>query len=223
MTLSARVFIQDANEDYLESNLVDDTFFNLGINIMIFINSERDVVYGKTFNLTTMREIPLSQELLNLLSANDSLLRHSDTESSLTGIVSLQESPLLIASQPILTSQNEGPIQGALIMGRYLDSEEIKALTETVYSPLIVIPFDESEVSSDFQALYSSSLFGDVPIFTRSLNEDVMAGYALVHDVYGNISFMLRVDTSQDFYKQGVSSVTFFVLALSSSSIILGL
>jgi sensor domain CHASE-containing protein len=53
-------FIQDANEDYLESNLVDDTFFNLGINIMIFINSEGDVVYGKTFNLTTMHEIPLS-------------------------------------------------------------------------------------------------------------------------------------------------------------------
>ena len=46
MTLSARVFIQDANEDYLESNLVDDTFFNLGINIMIYINSEGDIVYG---------------------------------------------------------------------------------------------------------------------------------------------------------------------------------
>jgi signal transduction histidine kinase len=216
-------FIQDTNEDYLESNLVDDTFFNLGLNIMIFINSERDIVYGKAFNLTTMNEIPVSQELLNLLSANDSLWRHSDTESSLTGIVSLQEAPLLIASHPILTSQNEGPIQGALIMGRYLDSEEIEALTETVYLPLIVTTFDEPEAPSDFQALYSSSLLGDVPIFTRPLNEDVMAGYGLVNDVYGNISFMLRVDTSQDFYKQGVTSVTFFVLALSSSSIILGL
>jgi len=216
-------FIQDANEDYIESNLVDNTFVNLELNILLFINSEGNIVYGKAFNLNAMHETPVSQELLNLLSANDSLWRHSDKESSLTGIVPLQESPLLIASQPILTSQNEGPIQGALIMGHYLDSEETEALTETVYLPLIVTPFDESEAHIDFQALYSSSFFGDVPIFTRPLDADFMAGYALVKDVYGNTSFILRVDTPQDFYKQGVASVTFFVLALSSSSIILGL
>jgi signal transduction histidine kinase len=33
----------------------------------------------------------------------------------------------------------------------------------------------------------------------------------------------LRVDTTQDFYKQGLNSVVFFVLALTSSSIILGI
>jgi signal transduction histidine kinase len=216
-------FIQDANEDYLESNLVDDTFVNLELNIIIFINSTGDIIYEKAFNLTTMQETPLSQELLNLLSVNDFLWRHLDTESSLTGIVSLQEAPLLMASKPILTSQKEGPIQGALIMGRYLDSEEIEKLTETVYLPLIVTPFDERDTKIDFQALYSSSFFGDVPIFTRPLNADFMAGYALIEDVYGNISFMLRVDTSQDYYKQGLASVTFFILALTSSSIILGI
>ena len=216
-------FIQDANEDYLESNLVDDTFVNLELNIIIFINSTGDIIYEKAFNLTTMQEAPLSQELLNLLSVNDFLWRHLDTESSLTGIVSLQEAPLLMASKPILTSQKEGPIQGALIMGRYLDSEEIEKLTETVYLPLIVTPFDERDTKIDFQALYSSSFFGDVPIFTRPLNADFMAGYALIEDVYGNISFMLRVDTSQDYYKQGLASVTFFILALTSSSIILGI
>jgi len=216
-------FIQDTNEDYLESNLVDDTFVNLELNIIIFINSTGDIIYGKAFNLTTMQEAPLSQELLNLLSVNDFLWRHLDTESNLTGIVSLQEAPLLMASKPILTSQKEGPIQGALIMGRYLDSEEIEKLTETVYLPLIVTPFDERDTKIDFQALYSSSFFGDVPIFTRPLNADFMAGYALIEDVYGNISFMLRVDTSQDYYKQGLASVTFFILALTSSSIILGI
>ena len=216
-------FIQDANEDYLESNLVDDTFVNLELNIIIFINSTGDIIYGKALDLTTMQEAPLSQELLNLLSVNDFLWRHLDTESSLTGIVSLQEAPLLMASKPILTSQKEGPIQGALIMGRYLDSEEIEKLTETVYLPLIVTPFDERDTKIDFQALYSSSFFGDVPIFTRPLNADFMAGYALIEDVYGNISFMLRVDTSQDYYKQGLASVTFFILALTSSSIILGI
>lgn len=215
-------FIQGANDDYIESNLVDDTFVNLRLSIMLFMNSEGDVVYGQSFNLTAMNETPVSQELLNSLSANDFLWNHSDTERSIAGIVPLQEAPLLIASHPILTSQNEGPIRGTLIMGRYLDSEEIEKLAETVYLPLIVTPFEESEAQIDFQALHSSSFLEDVPIFTRPLNADVMGGYALVEDVYGNISFTLRVDTPQDFYKQGLISVTFFILALSASGIILG-
>jgi signal transduction histidine kinase len=215
-------FIQDSNDDYIESNLVDDTFVTLGLNVMLFINSEGDVVYGKAFDLANMQETPVPQELLDQLSANNFLWHHSDTESSITGIVPLQEAPLLIASRPILTSQNEGPIQGALFMGRYLDSEELDKLTETVLLPLVITPFEESEAHINFQTLYSSSFLEDVPICTRPLNADVMSGYALIADVYGNISFTLRVDTSQDFYKQGVSSVNFFILALTCSSIILG-
>jgi signal transduction histidine kinase len=215
-------FIQDSNDDYIESNLVDDTFVTLGLNIMLFINSEGNVVYGKAFDLANIHETPLSQELLDQLSANDFLWRHSDTESSITGIVPLQEAPLLIASRPILTSQNEGPIRGTLIMGRYLDSEEIDKLTQTVFLPIVITPFEESEAQINFQTLYSSSFLEDVPICTSPLNADVMSGYALIKDVYGNISFTLRVDTSQDFYKQGVISVNFFILALMCSSIILG-
>ena len=170
-----------------------------------------------------MHEIPVPQDLLNLLATNDFLWRHTDTESSLTGIVPLQATPLLISSRPILTSQREGSIRGALIMGRYLDSEAIEKLTETVYLSLTVTSLDESETQINFQTLYSSSFLKDVPIFTRPLNADLMAGYALIKDVYGNISFQLRVDTPQDFYKQGLTSVAFFILALSNSSIILGI
>ena len=81
----------------------------------------------------------------------------------------------------------------------------------------------QSEAQINFETLHSSSFFGDVPIFTRPLNADIMGGYALIEDIYGNTSFMLRVDTSQDFYEQGLLSVNFFILALTCSSIILGI
>jgi len=216
-------FIQDVNDDYVESNLVDGTFVNLRLNTMIFINSTGDIIYGKTFNLTTLREAPIPQDLLQLLSANNILWHHPDTESSLTGILPLQEAPLLIASKSILTSQSEGPIRGALIIGRYLNSEEIENLEKAIYLPVVITPLNESKTRIVFQSLYSSSFLEDVPVFTRPLDADLIAGYALIDDVYGNASFMLRVDTPQDFYKQGLNSVAFFVLALSSSVIILGI
>jgi len=216
-------FIQNPNEDYLASNLVDETFVNLRVNIVVFMNSTGDVVYCKGFNLTAMHEIPVSQELLDQLSTNDFLWLHSDTEGSLVGIVPLEEAPLLLASLPIVTSQREGPIRGALIMGRYLDSEAIAQLTETVYLPLTVASFDESETQIDFQTLYSSPFLENVPIYTHPLNANVTEGCAFMKDVYGNFSFMLRIDTPQDFYKQGVTSVTFFILASTCSTIVLGI
>jgi signal transduction histidine kinase len=138
-------------------------------------------------------------------------------------MVPLQEAPLLIASKPILTSQSKGPIRGTLIMGRYLTSEEIENLEKTNYLPVVITPFNESETQIDFQSLYSSPPFEDTPIFTRQLNADTISGYALINDVYGGFSFMLRVDMQRDVYKQGVISVAFFMLALLGSGIVLGL
>ncbi len=216
-------FIQDVNDNYVESNLVDDTFVNLRLNMMLFINSTGNVVYGKAFNLQNMSETPVPQDLLELLSANVFLWYHPDTESSLTGLVPLQEAPLLIASKPILTSHSEGPIQGTLIIGRYLNSEEIKNLEKTTYLPVVITPFNESETQIAFQSLYSSPPFEDTPIFTRQLNADTISGCALIKDVCGEFSFMLRVDIYQDIYKQGVISVAFFILALLGSGTVLGL
>lgn len=216
-------FIQDVNDNYVESNLVDDTFANLRLNIMLFINSTGNVVYGKAFNLQNMSETPVPQDLLELLSANVFLWYHPDTESSLNGLVPLQEAPLLVASRPILTSQSEGPIRGAFIIGRYLNSEEIEKLEKTTYLSVIIAPFNESEARIDFQSLYSSPPFENTPIFTRQLNADTISGCALIKNVYGELSFMLSVDMQRDIYKQGVISVAFFILALLASGVVLGL
>jgi len=98
-------FIEDANNEYIESNLVDGTFTNLRLNLMLFINSSGQIVYGKAFNLQNEEEIPVPQALQEHLSATDLLVHHPDTESSITGIVLLPEAPMLIASQPLLTSE----------------------------------------------------------------------------------------------------------------------
>jgi len=116
-------FVQDSNEEYIQNNLDAITWDNLRVDVIVFINTEGQVVFGTVFqpDLTTA---PLPQSLLELLSANDTLWHHSSLESNITGIAPLSNEPLLIASRPILTSQHEGPIRGTLILGRYFDAEE---------------------------------------------------------------------------------------------------
>ncbi len=214
-------FIEDANPDYVESNLVDETFIGAELNLMLFINSSGGIVFGKAFDLQNETEIPIPQSLLDLLSVDDFLWSHPDTNSSVCGIVLLPQNPLLIVSWPILTSEEEGPIRGALIMGYYLNSERINQLAETTHLSLSMYSLNDSQMPSDFQTALSS-LSEEASIFVRPLNAESVAGYTLLEDIYGTPGLALRVDMARNIYKQGQASVTYFALSLLATGLVFG-
>ncbi|MGD8505923.1 MAG: CHASE4 domain-containing protein, partial [Candidatus Bathyarchaeota archaeon] len=212
-------FIQDANEDYVGSNLPDETFIDSELNLIAYINSSGGVVFGKVFDLENEEEIPVPESLLEHLSPNSLLLQHLDADSSVTGIILLPEDPILVASRPILTSESEGPILGALIMGYYLDSGRISSLAETTHLSLNLRRFEDSQMPSDFQ-MALSSLSEEAPIFIRPLDAESIAGYALLEDIYGAPSLVLRADMPRSIYNQGLASMSYFIWSLITVGVV---
>ncbi len=214
-------FIEDANTDYIESNLIDGTFIQLRLNFMLFINTSGRVVFSKAFDLHSEEEIPVPQSLQKHLSDNNFLVTHPDTESSITGIVLLPEEPLLIASQPILTSEDEGPIRGTLIIGRYLDAAEIERLADITHLPLIMHRFTDPQIPPDFQEA-RLSLSEETPILAQALDEQSIAGYTVLRDIYGKPSLMLRVDMPRDIYQQGKDAIAYLILLIVIVGVVCG-
>jgi sensor domain CHASE-containing protein len=132
-------FIVAPSDNYINSNVVDSAFTTLRINVLLFVNLSGQIVCGRAYDLQGMTEVPVPESVEKELASHDILWRHSTTDSRISGIILLPENPLLICSRPILTSRDEGPVHGALIMARYLDSDEIGELkqnTEKEYSEL---------------------------------------------------------------------------------------
>jgi sensor domain CHASE-containing protein len=177
-------FIEDANEEYIQSNLGDETFTGLKLNLMVFIHSSGRIVFEKAFDLETEKETPVPDGLKEHLSTNDLLLHHPDPESSTTGIVLLPEGPMLIASRPIITSENEGPVRGTLIMGRYLDAREIDRLGRITHLSILMHRIDAPQIPPDFQEALAS-LSEETPILVIPSMEGYVEGYARLKDVYG--------------------------------------
>ena len=123
-------FIQDRNEAYIESNLYPEALAALNVNMLLFIDTSGQLVYGKAIDLQSTEEKSIPQDLISELSRNNVLWNHSDVTSFVSGVVLLDETPMLVSSIPILTSLGEGPIRGALVAGRYLDSEELESISE---------------------------------------------------------------------------------------------
>jgi len=158
-------FIEDGNEEYIQSNLVDGTFITLRLNLMLFVHSSGHIVFGKAFDLENEEETPIPQDLLGHLSANSLLLSQADTHNFTSGIISLKRGPVLIASQPILTNEDEGPARGTLIFARYLDSRTIDELAQVMLFPITVHSISE-EAYPDFKEALAS-LLHDRPIFVK--------------------------------------------------------
>lgn len=206
-------FIEDANEEYIESNLVDSTFTGLNINLMLFADSAGETVIGKAVDLATEEEVPIPPGLLEHLASNDLLLFHPDTESSITGLIITPEGPMLVASRPILTSEDEGPIRGTLLMGRYLDISKIEQLAEETRLSIAVRLFTDPQMPGDFRVA-QISLSDESPVYIQPLDEQSIAGYVLLKDIYGEAGLVLKVDTPRDIYAQGKISFTYLIVSL---------
>jgi len=57
-------YIQDKNQDYLVSNLNDESISNLKLNLFLFIDMNNQLVFGKRFDLKENQILSLPDELL---------------------------------------------------------------------------------------------------------------------------------------------------------------
>ncbi len=216
-------FINSGDPGYIASNLLNNSAFtNIRVELILFIDNSGQIVYGKMVDLESAVEIPIPKSLYSELHAGSRLLSHKDPTDKLAGILSLPEGAMIIASQPIVTSQGKGPIRGTLIMGRRLDEAEIAKLSQTTQLSISAFPYTGGGVPGDV-ALARKSLVGGKTIFVAPQSDTTLAGYALVNDVYGSPALILRVESQREAYAQAKMSMRNLGLALLSIGIVLGL
>lgn len=200
-------FIMNRNQNYISANMNVESLSNLRLNLMLFVDSSGQLIFAKMVNLETKMEMPVPQNFLKNLFKKGSLVCRNESDM-FNGIVLLPEGPMLISSQPILTSEGNGPVRGTLIIGRYLDSE-LKHLSELTQLPIVSQRINDSNMSSDFVAAQSSILSGKT-VLVNPVSENSIAGYALVKDIYGDPALILRIYLPREIYSQGRSAIYYF-------------
>ncbi len=212
-------FIETGDDEYIKSNLVIDTFLSLRLNLMLFINASGQTVFGKAVDLNTETEIPISPGLGKYLADSRSLLEQPGTEGSQSGIILLEEGPMIIVSQPILTSQTMGPARGTVIFGRYLDSAEVDRLAQITLLDISIYPIQDVHIYPDFTEAVEPLLAGK-PVFIKPLSNQDIAAYALIEDIYGDPALVMRIDTPRDIYQQGQTDVAVYTLVVLAFGIL---
>jgi PAS domain S-box-containing protein len=206
------------NEDYLKINFTDATFADAELNFILIIDNSGRLVHGEAFDLNTEEEVPIPESLQEHIS-DEALIRHEGPDDSVTGIILLPEGPLLVSSRPIVTSEGEGPIEGTIIMGRFMDSSVVGALSNTIHLPLVLVTVNDTNMPSDLEVA-RSSLTIEAPVLIRAISSESMAGYFLLKDIYGNPAIIFRLTIPRNIYAQSVATMKYFLLAIMGFALV---
>lgn len=233
-------FIKDKNQQFIDTNLIDSSFTNLGLNFLLLLDNDGNVVFAKSFDLENNKEINMPSEFLGYFKPGSQLLDYSGKTNGNTGIIMLQDYPAIISSQPILKSDESGPKTGSLIWGYYINESVIQTISKTTGLDISLIKVNEMEKADKKTASIVNTIqqqilkitqkqqsladgLKEVSIYLEPVNRNDIIGYLLVNDIYGNPAFLLKSDMSRDIYNQGLSTLIYLSVILLLSGFAIGI
>jgi PAS domain S-box-containing protein len=214
-------YVHGTNPDYVKSEFPAATFQELKISFVVILDNSGHKVFSKGFDLSRAGEAPVPEGIDENLKTGSSILNHKSLESRVSGILMLRGGPVLVDSRPVLTSDSHGPIAGTLIMGRVLDAAEVQHLSQMIHTPLSVERLDGLNQNADFPPdLYRIS--DQSPTQIRVLDQDSLAAYQELDDIYGRPAVILRVILPRTIYAQGQTTLLQFTMLLLAAALLFG-
>jgi PAS domain S-box-containing protein len=214
-------FVHGEKPKFVETEFPTTTFQQLQISFVAIYDSNGKRLFAKGFDLDRGGESPLPKGLEDHLKPNSPLLTHRTLVSREAGILALEDGPILIDARPILTSDNQGPIAGTMVMGRVLDAPEFSRLGVLTHTPMKAEQMNGERLDPDFQSAAAEISHAE-PVAITPLNDDSLAGYEELKDLYGKPALIIRVSLPRPIHAQGQTTLLQFLLLLLASAFVFG-
>jgi len=214
-------FVQTLDPRFVEQNLMDETFINLGINLMLFIDPSGTIRYSKAMDLGSEKEIAIPDDLQHRLLKDSRLLDYKTHQERKKGLLMLPQGPLLVGAAPIVTSLFQGPVRGTLIAGRFIDEPLLKQWADTINSPIRYTPWESDSAPNDGLARANVEAEQSA-IWVRVPNTDTIAGFAMLKDTYGHPAIVFEIEKPRVIYRQARSTLFIYSLSILIVALLIG-
>jgi signal transduction histidine kinase/sensor domain CHASE-containing protein len=210
-------FAQNLNQSYIDLNLDEDTFTNADINIFMVYNTQEELIYSQEYDASGKQQTVLPADLRGLLS----LTGQGEIISGAKGIITFFPQPALISCHLILTSMNQGPSTGYLVVGRFIDTELIDFLSQTTRLPLGSVSIHTSGDNATLEEAIGS-LAAPEAVFVKIQNSDYITGYTQLKSLNGRPAFIFGVSVPREIYNEGTKAIAYVHFSLLVTAIIFG-
>lgn len=200
-------FVETRDPKYIESNLNDESFTAIGVNVIVIRNRSGETIVGKEVSSGTSTE-----DLSAYADALDRLTKKTlEKNEKQTGFLLLRNEVFLVTAQPILHSDGSGDSRGVLFFGRYLD-RDLKSRIEKAslaHVDFIVTP-DPFSLEGIEEDRIGRLLRGERPELAILFGKEKVVGYDVVEDIFAENRMVIRVRTIPTIYLNGHQDISLF-------------
>ncbi|MBP5993654.1 MAG: PAS domain S-box protein [Candidatus Moranbacteria bacterium] len=201
-------FMQTVDPEYIESNLNDETFDALGVNIALFLDRDNRVVFSKQV-MTGQGSSVIPEPLIRFLAEDERFRIAVSAEQDFSGIVAYEGQPLLVMAQPIIMSDGTGEPRGRLYFGRMLDQVYLDEIGTMAGVSLMLDPYADGSI------VQGEEVYIDID----QASHEVHASHVLA-DSSARPSFVLQARYPGQIIARGVAESALFMRAMIALSFV---
>lgn len=215
----ANEFMSRGDAAVLGDDVSADSLARQGINFVSFLSRDGRAVYTGVIDLDVEVETTPTAQFIGMIEAASYLRSASDPHWSKTGLMELPDGPAMVAAHSITSSDMYRRPLGTLIIGRYIDDDEVARLAEASGRPIAVmdppasVPRDAVITDAEDGATLPTAWW--VPVDSSTIYAS-----ALVEDVQGEPIAVLRTDVPRDIRASMMSAISFAGLSLLAVCVI---
>lgn len=203
-------FMARRNKDYVRTELTDDTFNVIHINLFLLLDpSGRPTLSKEAGNW------PIGQSNLAAIAAAYTSSPAHVRNSPLSGLLQINGRLFLLAYEPILNSHGEGSSRGTLVMGKGLSESLLSTLSHSMGLPLWLEPPDNAPAANNHQTLWSDG--------TNSVSQEsdsTMLAYVPLKDLSGVSRRLLVARIPSDLHSEGQKVTRYLLLLLMVAGLV---
>ncbi len=212
-------FVQDRNAEYAKANLIPNALRSLEIDLLCLCDPRGRVIWGASLEPGPNGAVRFGPLPWHALSADDPLLQAKSAASAVTGLMLTSSGPLLVAARPIVTSEGQGPIRGAVIMGRSLNDALIRHISAETRATLHVWPVQGGALPPAERAV-RWRLGRSMDVLVAGPTGGLLKVYGTYPDLQGQPALLMRADVPSAMTAKGHAAMGLATPLLLASGLI---
>lgn len=206
-------FVQDRNQEYIDSNLQDEALQILHINFVIIADNNDQIVFEKHVDSEGKAQ-PVPESLKGYFSPRSALLSHENVEHAHRGILVLPEGAIILASRTITSSDGTAEPLGTISFAYFIDEDVLEHLSQLTHLSVEFVPYAGASLSADYQKAFHA-VSRDQRSFLRIDDEHSLSAFALADDLFGEPALIVKTPLAREVYEKskGTIAIFFWVMA----------
>ncbi|SDF79058.1 PAS domain S-box-containing protein [Methanolobus vulcani] len=214
--------VSNNNPDYSTWNLISSKQKENNLNFVIILDSSNNIVYEVGYDYKTNTEIPVPDKLVSIISDKNILLPSPSNSYSPSGVLILNESPLMFASHVIQNPSDNFSSKGTIIICSYFTRDMANFFSEVHGTPLNYHLLQDYNLDDDLLNKVQLATSEAKLVHIETISENTILGYTVINDIYGEPALLLEVSSPRIIYQKAKATFGYILYVIVFAGILYG-